>query len=468
MSNQTIYPVLLGGGSGTRLWPLSRELYPKQFLALNGGQTLVQETLLRLKGLDNLAAPVVVCQEPHRFIVAEQLREINFKPLSIVLEPQGKNTAPAITLAALQISQLDPQGLMLVLPSDHMIEEKERLQQSILEAKPLAQEGQLVTFGIVPTKPETGYGYIRKGMGNQVSHFIEKPDLQTASDYVRSGEYLWNSGMFLWSVEHFLHELERYQPEILSVCRKSLEEGQTDGIFQRLNDAYFAQCPSISVDYGVMEQTRHAAVIPLPVTWSDIGSWNSWQDYHATDERGNVQVGDVVLYNSDNSLVHSTSRLVTTLGIQDLMVIETADAVMVGHRSQAQQLRALVGELKSQQRSEVLHHRKVHRPWGSYETLDQGTRFLVKRITVRPGEALSMQLHHHRAEHWIVVKGTAQVTCGESTFLLTENQSTFIPLGVKHRLENPGLAELELIEVQSGSYLSEADIVRFDDRYCRT
>lgn len=467
-----ILPVILSGGAGTRLWPLSRELYPKQLLPLVSEQTMLQETVLRLRGMPEVESPLLVCNEAHRFMVAEQLRLLDQPAAGIILEPCGRNTAPAVALAALFARQQGEDPLLLVLPADHLIQDVGVFQRSVETAAISAEKGALVTFGIVPTKPETGYGYIQAAPGKgeevrPVAQFVEKPDLKTAETYLASGQYFWNSGMFLFRASRYLEELQRYRPEILRVCEQTFRAMTRDLDFIRLEQASFAACPGESIDYAVMENTDQAVVLPLDAGWNDIGAWSSLWEVQAHDANGNVTFGDVLCEQSDNNYLHAQSRLLAAVGVQDLVVVETADAVLVAQRDQVQEVKGIVDQLKAQQRGEALLHRRVNRPWGAYEGVDVGERFQVKRITVHPGASLSLQKHHHRAEHWVVVKGTAKVICGEQELLLSENQSTYIPLGAVHRLENPGQIPLEIIEVQSGSYLGEDDIVRLDDVYGR-
>lgn len=466
-----ITPVILSGGSGTRLWPLSREHFPKQLLGLHGEQTMLQQTVLRVDGLPGAALPVVVCNEEHRFLVAEQLREVGRKAETIILEPCGRNTAPALTLAALRQSGDDP--LMLVMPADHVIQDTNAFRTAVSRGADLAAAGALVTFGIVPATAETGYGYIRQGEalngGNayRVAAFVEKPDAATAQQYLASGQYLWNSGMFLMRASRWLEELRRHRPDIAAACEGAYGKGRRDLDFMRVDESGFAACPSDSIDYAVMEKTGDAVVVPLAAGWSDVGAWSSVWEVGAQDSAGNVLQGDVIPHATRDSLLIAKHRLLATVGLQDVIVVETADAVLVAHKDRAQEVKEIVNRLKRERRAEHVTHRRVHRPWGHYEGIDVGARFQVKRITVNPGASLSLQMHHHRAEHWIVVKGTARVTRGEEVFLLGENQSTYIPLGTRHRLENPGTIPLEMIEVQSGSYLGEDDIVRFEDAYNR-
>jgi mannose-1-phosphate guanylyltransferase/mannose-6-phosphate isomerase len=464
-----LVPVLLSGGSGTRLWPASRESHPKQFLPLFGEHSLLQLTWLRLKGLTS-AAPLIVANEEHRFLVAEQMRALGAQPAAIILEPVARNTAPAIAAAALAAMAGGDDPLLLVLPSDHLIKNEAGFRHAISAALAAAEAGGLITFGIVPDAPETGFGYIKATPGQgvrSVERFVEKPDLATAAQYVASGEYFWNSGMFLFRASSYLAELEKNQPLMVSQCREAMAQAKRDADFLRLDKAAFAACPSDSIDYAVMEKTAHAKVLPLDVGWNDVGSWTALWQVSTQDEHGNAHRGDVVAVDCHNTLVHSERRLTALLGVDDLIVVDTDDALLVAHRDKVQQVKDLVARLKRDGRSQTNLHRKVYRPWGSYDGIDSGERFQVKRIIVKPGAALSLQMHHHRAEHWIIVSGTARVTCGENVFTLSENQSTYIPLGSKHRLENPGKMPLELIEVQSGSYLGEDDIVRFEDVYGR-
>jgi mannose-1-phosphate guanylyltransferase/mannose-6-phosphate isomerase len=469
-----IYPVILSGGAGTRLWPLSREALPKQFLRLLSDRSLLQETLLRVQGIDHVRAPVVVANQEHRFLIAEHLRAIDVIPHTLFLEPVARNTAPALAAAALRIVRDSPDALMLVLPSDHHIPDGDGFRQGVADAVPAASAGHLVTFGITPRWPETGYGYIEKGEPLQdcgachkVSNFLEKPNEEHAARFVESGQYYWNSGMFLFGVQKFLDELERLQPVLVKACTSALDSAQTDLDFVRLGADAFAVSPSISIDYAVLEHTQDAAVLPVDYAWTDLGSWKAMWESGAKDPAGNVTRGDVQLDGAANTFICAEHRLVAAIGVDDLVIVETPDAVLVAHRDEAQRVRQLVEELKLRKRKEPLTHRRVYRPWGSYEGVDEGARFQVKHITVNPGAKLSLQMHHHRAEHWVVVCGTAKITRGEEVVLLTENQSTYIPLGVAHRLENPGKIPLQLIEVQSGAYLGEDDIVRLEDVYNR-
>ena len=474
-----IIPVILSGGVGSRLWPLSREAYPKQLLPLAGERTMIQETAARLRGIDGLGAPLVVCNAKHRFMVAEQMSQMG-ECGPILLEPCGRNTAPAVALAAMEAMAGGEDPLLLVLPADHLIREGELFRRAVATAAARAAEGRLVTFGIVPERPETGYGYIRGGerLGGipgapieeecfAVVEFVEKPDLATAERYLASGDYFWNSGMFTFRASRYLEELGRYRPEMLEACRVAFDGAGRDADFVRLEEEAFSAVPSDSIDYAVMEQTDDAVMVPLDVGWSDVGSWSALWEMGERGEEGNVVKGDVLLHQVRDSYIHAEERMVAAVGLVDHIVVETADVVLVAHRDHAQEVKTLVDKLKSQRREEVVLHRRVARPWGCYETIDEESRFKVKRIKVNPGASISLQMHHHRAEHWIVVKGTAKITRGEEVVMLGENQSTYIPLGVTHRLENPGIIPLEIIEVQSGSYLGEDDIVRFEDYYGR-
>lgn len=472
-----IHPVILAGGTGSRLWPLSRQLNPKQFLRLTDDHlSMLQLTVARLDGLES-ADPLLICNEEHRFLAAEQMRQSGYDNARIILEPCGRNTAPAIALAALQLAKAtndsaqDP--LMLVLAADHLIQDVPAFQNGIAKAVPLAQQGKLVTFGIVPGHAETGYGYIQRGPelaegSFRVNRFVEKPDQKTAEEYLSSGDYLWNSGMFMFGARRYLAELEKYRPDILAICQAAFDGAGEDLHFTRINESIFAECPEDSVDYAVMEKTDNAAVVSLDAGWSDIGSWSALWEVSEKDANGNTFTGDVLAHDTERTLVRADSRLVATVGVKDLVVIETKDALLVAHKDKVQDVRKVVERIKGDGRHEHMNHREVYRPWGVYDSIDNGTRYQVKRITVKPGAKLSVQMHHHRAEHWIVVSGTARVTNGEKTYLVTENQSTYIPIGQVHSLENPGVINLELIEVQSGSYLGEDDIVRLKDMYGRT
>ncbi|NUU67363.1 mannose-1-phosphate guanyltransferase [Enterobacteriaceae bacterium BIT-l23] len=477
MSQSQLYPVIMAGGSGSRLWPLSRVLYPKQFLCLKGELTMLQATINRLNGVA-CESPVVICNEQHRFIVAEQLRQLNKLTENIILEPAGRNTAPAIALAALAArrSSPDQDPLMLVLAADHMIDNEAAFRNAVVEAMPFAESGKLVTFGIVPNQPETGYGYIRRGevcdreadaLAFDVAQFVEKPDLATAEGYVSCGEYYWNSGMFLFRAGRYLEELAKYRPDIMQACEQAMAGCDPDLDFVRVDEKAFLACPDESIDYAVMEKTADAVVVPMDAGWSDVGSWSSLWEISQRSEEGNVHHGDVISHGSENSYVYAESGLVTTVGVKDLVVVQTRDAVLIADRHQVQDVKKVVERIKADGRHEHHIHREVYRPWGKYDSIDAGQRYQVKRITVKPGEGLSLQMHHHRAEHWIVVAGTAQVTIDDKVSLLGENESIYIPLGATHCLENPGKIPLELIEVRSGAYLEEDDIVRFQDRYGR-
>ncbi|MDB2623051.1 mannose-1-phosphate guanylyltransferase/mannose-6-phosphate isomerase [Luminiphilus sp.] len=461
-----IKAVLIAGGSGTRLWPLSRAGHPKQFLKLHGSDTMLQSTMKRLESLD-VSSSVTICNEEHRFFVAEQLREID-KLGSIILEPIGKNTAPAIALAAL-VADDDP--LLLVLAADHVIQDQAAFTNAVNNAVPLAESGKLITFGIVPSEAHTGYGYIKMGdnvgSGFVVDKFVEKPASDLANDYIESGNYLWNSGMFLFKASRYLKELEKFRPDIYESCVASADELVSDLDFLRVNKEVFENCPSESIDYAVMEKTSDAVVVPMDAGWSDIGSWSSLWDVSEKDQDGNVTHGDVIVHNAKNCYVRTDSKLVAAVGLDDMVIVDTKDALMVAHKDSVQDAKIIAQQLKENARSEWDLHREVYRPWGKYDSIDRGDGYQVKRITVKPGAKLSVQMHQHRSEHWIVVSGTAKVTNGDKIFLLTENESTYIPIGVIHALENPEKVNLELIEVQSGAYLGEDDIVRFEDVYGR-
>ena len=467
-----LQPVIMAGGSGSRLWPLSRQLNPKQFLRLTSEKvSMLQQTVQRLENIE-ISQPLLICNEEHRFLAAEQLRQVGYKNASIILEPVGRNTAPAIALAALQLTAKGDNPLMLVLAADHLISNTAAFHQSIEQALPLAESGKLVTFGIVPTKAETGYGYIEQGesLGNQgysVARFVEKPNLETAEEYLASGKFFWNSGMFMFKAQRYLDELKAFQPDILEACTRAMHTPSHDLDFTRVNAEAFAACPDDSIDYAVMERTADAAMVSLDAGWSDIGSWSALWDVSEKDSHGNSSVGDVMALDTSNSLIRSENRLIAAVGVSDLVIVETKDALLVAHKDSVQDVKRIVERIKVEGRHEHANHREVYRPWGVYDSIDSGHRYQVKRITVKPGAKLSVQMHHHRAEHWIVVSGTAKVTNGEKTYLVTENQSTYIPIGQVHSLENPGVINLELIEVQSGSYLGEDDIVRFEDRYGR-
>jgi mannose-1-phosphate guanylyltransferase/mannose-6-phosphate isomerase len=468
--------VILSGGAGTRLWPLSRELYPKQLLPLTGTRTMLQQTVLRLEGL-SAAAPVVVCNEAHRFLVAEQLRQLRVTPRATILEPFGRNTAPAIALAAHAAlkglaadgNAVDP--VLLVLPADHVIRDVPAFHRAVRVALAAAEAGQLATFGIVASGAETGYGYIQRGAPSgaafRIARFVEKPNPERAREFVKSGDYYWNSGMFMFRARRYLQELTRFAPEMARICEAALRAARADLDFTRIDAETFEPCPSDSIDYAVMEKTAEAVVVPLAAGWSDVGSWSTLHEVGDADAYGNVVHGDVISEDTQGSYLYAESRLLGTVGLRDHVVVETKDAVLVAPKSRVQDVKKLVLQLKERGRYEHSLHREVFRPWGSYDSIENGPRFQVKRLKIKPGAALSLQMHHHRAEHWVVVAGTARITRGEEVFLLEENQSTYIPIGVKHRIENPGMIALEIIEVQSGSYLGEDDIVRFEDVYGR-
>ena len=469
-----IHPVILSGGSGTRLWPMSRSLYPKQLLALVGERSLLQETALRVADKTGFTAPLIIANEEHRFIIAEQLREIGVTPDALVLEPQGRNTAPAACVAALRLTSGDPGALMMVMPSDHAISDLTAFRNATRDAAAAAQTGCLVTFGITPARAETGFGYIAKGQplagldgAFAVTGFVEKPDPATAERYVASGEYFWNSGIFLFPASLYLAEIERLRPEILEACKKALAGARVDADFVRLDKAAFTACPSDSIDYAVMEHTERAAVVPVAMGWSDLGSWDALWEMGEKDARGNVLAGNVVAEATGNCYLRSEAGLVAAIGVEDLVVVATDDAVMVAPRDRTQEVKTLVARLRAEHRDEADALPTVHRPWGTYRALHNGPRVQVKHIMLRPGAKLSLQMHHHRAEHWVIVQGTAKIVRGNEEVILTEDQSTYIPLGTAHRLENPGKIPLHVIEVQSGSYLGEDDIVRFEDHYGR-
>ncbi len=467
------YPVILTGGAGSRLWPVSREFYPKPLLPLFGEKTLLQDTSVRLDALSGIRPPVFVCNEEHRFLVAEQVRQLGKEPEAIMLEPQGRNTAPALTVAALYLADKDADAVMVVMPADHVIPDPAAFTSAVEQAGQLAEAGNLVTFGVVADKPETGYGYIRRGDkiegsgGFRVDRFVEKPDAETAQAYLDAGDYFWNSGIFVLRADRWLEEIGKHQPAILTACKAAMASSVRDSDFVRVDKKAFLSSPSDSIDYAVMEKTDRAAVVPMTTNWSDVGSWSSIWDVSERDSQGNVSKGDVLTHDTTNSLFLAQGRCIAAVGLDNVIVVETSDAVLVADKDKCQDVKAIVSKLKDGNREEYRFHRRVYRPWGDYEGVDTGGRYQVKRITVKPGAKLSLQMHHHRAEHWIVVSGTARVTRGDDVFILSENESTYIPLGTTHRLENPGTIALEIIEVQSGSYLGEDDIVRFEDVYNR-
>ena len=467
-------PIILAGGSGTRLWPLSRELYPKQFLSLTSDRTMLQDTVGRVAGIPGIESPIVLCKDEHRFLVGEQLQQIGVEVGAIILEPVGRNTAPALAVAALQSLAVGEDPVLLVLPSDHVISDQDSFRKAAVAGEQLAQQGRLITFGIVPGCAETGYGYIRRGSeltegsgAFRVDSFVEKPDLDTAQRYLDSGDYLWNSGMFMFKASSLLEEMDKYAPEITAACRKAFDKKTYDLDFLRLDKQAFSECPDDSIDYAVMEKTSEAVVVSLDCGWSDVGSWSSLQEVSDNDVDGNALKGDVIARDTSGCYLRAESRLLAAVGLRDHIVIETSDAVVVAPRERSQDVKMIVEQLRADNRSETVLHRRVYRPWGSYEGVDSAERFQVKRITVKPGACLSLQKHQHRAEHWVVVKGTAKVTLGDEVITISENESTYIPVGEKHRLENPGKIDLELIEIQTGAYLGEDDIVRFDDVYGR-
>ncbi|MET1253613.1 mannose-1-phosphate guanylyltransferase/mannose-6-phosphate isomerase [Aliikangiella maris] len=464
-----ILPVILAGGTGSRLWPKSRAMHPKQFLKILSDNTMLQETLLRLDGIEYLD-PLIVCNEEYRFLVAEQIREIKLH-CEILLEPEAKNTAPAITLAALHAVETNPDAILLVLAADHQIENIKNFHQSIYQAEQLARQQKLVTFGIVPHKAETGYGYIKRGKpieaGFLVEEFTEKPQIEKAKEFLQSGRYYWNSGMFMFRAKDLLAEINQYSPETLSLCEQAMEKVTQDLDFVRIQDEAFTRCPSVSIDYAVMEKTKNAVTVPLDAGWNDVGSWAAIWEVTPKDNNGNQLTGDVLVSGSSGCLIQAEDRIVSALGLKDTVIVDTKDALLVAHKDAVQDVKVIVEKLKQSQRTEWQIHREVCRPWGKFDAIDSGHRYQVKRITVNPGAKISVQMHHHRAEHWIVVSGTAKVRKGEQIFLLAENESTYIPIGEIHSLENPGKVPLELIEVQTGAYLGEDDIVRFEDDYGR-
>ena len=461
--------VIMAGGSGSRLWPLSRAAHPKQFLRLHGEDTMLQSTIKRLSDLE-IESSITICNEKHRFFVAEQLREIDSLG-SIILEPEGRNTAPAIALAAFSALKSGENCLLLVLAADHIISDGTAFTKAINEAIPLAENGELVTFGIAPERPHTGFGYIKRGseqgLGYKIDRFVEKPSLEMAQVFFDSGEYYWNSGMFMFQAERYLEELKIARPDIYNACKASITNASDDLDFLRVNESDFSSCPSESIDYAVMEETTRAVVVPMSAGWTDVGSWSSLWEVSSKDDNGNVLMGDVMLCDSKDSYIRSEDKLVTAIGVKDLIIVSSKDALLVAHKDNTQEVKVITDKLRAECRTEWELHREVHRPWGKYDSIDNGERYQAKLITVKPGAKLSLQMHHHRAEHWIVVSGTARVTKNDETYLLSENESTYIPLGCVHCLENPGKLDLELIEVQSGAYLGEDDIVRFEDRYGR-
>jgi len=469
MAKLNLLPVIMAGGSGSRLWPMSRKNLPKQLLNLDGEHTMLQATALRLSGL-NAAAPMIICNDDNRFITAEQMRQVGVATSSIILEPVGRNTAPAIALAALQATKDGEDPSLLILAADHIIRDQKAFEGCIAQGEALVEEGKIVTFGIVPTHPETGYGYLQASGADNVSpvkRFVEKPSLEVAQQYCDSGDYFWNSGMFMFKASQYLSELAQYRPDILEACKKAMVGSAQDLDFTRLDVDAFALCPSESVDYAVMEQAKNLWVVPMDAQWNDVGSWSALKDIGDKDAQGNLCFGDVINFQTTNSYLRSDNKLIATIGLDNVIVVDTKDAVLVAHADRSQDVKKIVEQLQAEQRSEHEFHREVYRPWGHYDSIDNGQRYQVKRITVKPGEKLSVQMHHHRAEHWIVVSGTAKVQVGDQSKIVSENQSIYIPLGTVHALENPGKIPLELIEVQSGAYLGEDDIVRFEDRYGR-
>ena len=468
-----ITPVVLSGGSGTRLWPLSRKAHPKQLLPLLNETSLLQDTINRLQGLDGVDHTVIICNEDYRFMVAEQAHATSVGVNDIILEPVGRNTAPAIALAAFNALQKDKEAILLVLPADHDIRNVDAFHKAINAGLEQALNNQFVTFGIVPDSPEIGYGYIKAlsdvavNEVSKIEKFVEKPDLQTAINYLKEGGYYWNSGMFMFKAEEYLNALKEFAPEIYSASQKAINAAEIDMDFVRVGMKEFQQCPGDSIDYAVMEKVSNAVVIPVDIGWSDVGSWSALHEIGERDENNNIFIGDTKSVSTKNSYIRAEHKLVTTLGVENLIIVDTDDALLVADKSRVQDIKEIVEALSAENREEVVLHKRVCRPWGCYQGIDQSDRFQAKRITVNPGAILSLQLHHHRAEHWIVVNGTARVTKGEETFILSENESTYIPLETKHRLENIGKIPLELIEVQTGSYLGEDDIVRFDDVYGR-
>ena len=477
MNKDLIIPVILCGGVGTRLWPISRQSFPKQFLPLssNNEKSLLQNTYDRIKDINGICDPILVCNEEHRFIAAEQMREINIKPISILLEPFGRNTAPAITLSALMALEKAENPTLIVLSSDHEVKNKENFLKKIKEGINFANQDKLITFGVVPTHAETGFGYIKADKpvneednnAFEIAEFTEKPNIEKAEEFILDDRYTWNSGMFIFKAKEIIKEIEKFCPEILDFCKKSLSQSEYDLDFRRLNKKVFSKCPNISIDIAVMEKTNRGLVIPLDAGWSDIGSWQAVWETSNKDESENVIKGKVILNESKRCLVRSEYRLVVGIGLSNLVVVETNDALLIAEKSKAQKVKDIVQTLKEKKLPESYQHRKIYRPWGFYTSVVEEPRWQVKQILVKPGEQLSLQMHHHRSEHWIVVKGTAKVEINERLTILSENQSIYIPLGAKHRLTNPGKIPLILIEVQSGSYVGEDDIIRFEDNYGR-
>ncbi len=477
MAKVTICPVILCGGSGTRLWPLSRETYPKQYISLSSKNkhSLLQNTIQRLSGLKNTCRPIMLCNEEHRFLVAEQLREIDITPNTILLEPVGRNTAPAIALSAIKALEIEEDPILLILSSDHEIKNEPRFIEVIEAGLDFAAKNKLVTFGVIPSKPETGYGYIKaekaflpnKIEGQNIEKFVEKPDLNTANQYLKDFRFTWNSGIFMFRASAIIKEMNNFCPEIINLCRESLEKSKGDLDFQRLHEQSFIKCPNISIDVAVMEKTNKGIVLPLEAEWSDVGSWQAVWENANKDNKGNSVIGNIILKDTNNSYLRSEKRLMVGIGLNDIVAIETNDAILISNKNKSQDVKEVVNTLKKNSVPEGNKHRKIYRPWGYYESIIEDLRWQVKLINVKPSEQLSLQMHHHRAEHWIVVKGTAKVEVNNKVEFLTENQSTYIPLGSKHRLSNPGKIPLVLIEVQSGSYVGEDDIIRFDDKYGR-
>ncbi|RAT17670.1 mannose-1-phosphate guanylyltransferase/mannose-6-phosphate isomerase [Lonsdalea populi] len=461
-----LLPVIMAGGTGSRLWPLSRELYPKQFICLHGKNSMLQETVNRLDGIQT-RDPMVICNEEHRFLVAEQLRQVNKLSSNIILEPVGRNTAPAIALAALNAVSSGDDPILLVLAADHIMENEAAFHMAVENATPYAKTGSLVTFGIIPTGPETGYGYIHRGeqLSNvenapfRVQRFVEKPDLETAEAYLRCGEYYWNSGMFMFRAERYLQELEKFRPDILAACQSAISSVDKQSDFIKIDKECFMTCPDESVDYAVMEKTDDAVVIPLDAGWSDVGSWSALWEVNEKDEQGNSLQGDTFLHNTQDCYINTDDQLVAAIGVDNLVIVNTKDAVLVANKNEVQDVKRVVEFLKANSRSEYRRHRETYWPWGRCDLVVQSDRFNVNRITVKPGESFPLQMHYHRAEHWVILSGTAKVTIQDKTLLLTENQSTFIPIGSRHTLENPGKIPLELLEIQSGSYLGDDDFI---------